>query len=124
MTKSLRARFNGNAKEFLDYVGIWGRQKAMDKYGIKSYTAISRFIEENTGDKNFGLYPVLGNNYSRNLAEELLDAFTNKLHALEAENKLLKEENKQLKIKLDYKETDIARRIEPRVYKLLKNCET
>ncbi len=76
MPQSLRSRFNGQAKEVVEYCRLWGRDKAMDKYGARDYIAFCRFIEGETGDPNFGLRPVLDGSGHSNWAEELLDAFT------------------------------------------------
>ena len=122
MPQSLRKRFNGNSDEVIEYTRLWGRFKAMGKYGVRDYLAFSRFVEEKTGDANFGFRPVLAGSSDRSWAEDLLDAFLQKVSKMETEKRGLEAEVKQLRLEIEYYKGQEAIRIEPRVQKVMALC--
>lgn len=121
--QSLKVRFNGKSQEVVDYAKTWGIWKAMDKYQVKDYLAFRKFMVAE-GEKDIPLSPVLGGIDSRSWAEDLLDAFTSKIHKMEAENLRLKEELHQLNIELEYHKGKQASLIEPKIQALLAVCRT
>lgn len=121
--KSLKARFNGNAKEVVEYTRVWGRFKAMDQYDVKDYIAFSRFIETETGDPHFGDNPTLADGDGGITVSKLLDAFINKALVWQAEKAKLQDEVDRLKTELEYRSHQNALQIEPRVEQLLNLCK-
>ena len=123
MPTSLKSRFNGNTPEVIDYARTWGISKAMDRYQVRDYIAFKNFLEEETGDKNWGLVPLLGKNGSGTWAEELLDAFTTKINKMEAEKQRLETELHSLKVELEYFKGQKAPGVEFRIQKALVACQ-
>jgi len=123
MPKSLKSRFNGNLQEVIDYAQTWGTFKAMDKYQVKDYLAFKEFLEGETGNQNFGLSPLLDKEMGRSWAEDLLDAFVNKIGKMEAEKQRLEIELHRLNLKVEYFQGHQARKLEPRIQEVLARCQ-
>jgi len=122
MPRSLKTRFNGNGDEVVDYTRLWGRYKAMEKYDVKDYLAFSKFIEGKTGDSNLGISPALGSKTDRSWADDMLDAFVNKVSKMEAEKQSLKEEIHRLRTELEYYKGSQAMRLQPKISQVMKAC--
>lgn len=123
MPQSLSKRFNGNAKDVIEYTRIWGQGKAMDKYEIKDYIAFTKFLKEKTGDEHFGIRPALSNSFRGDWAEDLLNAFTNKLLKMETELQELRERNHNLTVELEYHKAQAANHVEPKVREIMRLCQ-
>ena len=117
--KSVKERLTGQEKEVLKVAETYGRFQAMTKYGIKDYIAFSRWIEEETGDKNFGDNPKIRYTAGQSLGMQLMDAFLSKISHYEAQVKELREENEYLRLQL-IKENEHD---ELRAIALLSTCE-
>jgi len=50
MPKSLSLRFNGNTDEVVDYARRFGMGRAMLKFQVKDYLAMTRFLKEAGGE--------------------------------------------------------------------------
>jgi len=122
MAQSLRKRFNGNKEEVIEYTRLWGRHKAMDKYEVKDYLAFSKFIESETGDSNLGISTTLGGAGNNTWAEDLLDAFVNKVSKMEARKQQLESELHQTQLELEYYKGQQALRIEPKISQVMERC--
>ncbi len=122
MPVSLKARFNGNAKEVIEYCRVWGNFKAMEKYGVKDYVAFKKFIESETGNPNFGLNPELGSENSDNPFEGVLNAFLGKLHKMEAEKHSLLDELKRVKLELEYYKGQQSLKANSKVNEIMALC--
>lgn len=97
MPQSLKSRFNGNKEEVLAYTKTYGRGPAMRKYDIRTYTSFKDWLEEETGDENYGINPTIRPD-GQPLGDQVLNAFLKYvseskigLEALKAENELLRE---------------------------------
>ena len=123
MPRSLKSKFNGNTQEVIDYARTWGIHKAMDNFQVKDYLAFKRFLEGETGDKNTGISPLLGDRGNRSWAEDLLDAVLSKISKMETEKEYLKTELKRLNLELEYFKGCQAREIVPRVQEVLARCK-
>ena len=122
MPLSLKARFNGNKEEVIEYTRLWGRGKAMDKYGVKDYLAFSKFVEGETSNTNFGVSHTLGGAGNNTWAEDLLDAFVNKVSKMEARKQQLESELHQTQLELEYYKGQQALRIEPKISQVMERC--
>ena len=94
MPQSLRARFNGNSQEVIDYARRFGVWKCMDKYGIKDYIAWRRFAEEVGGDPDLGTVPTVPAD-PKNLAEALVEQFAVKIIAIQARAEKVHQEDQK-----------------------------
>lgn len=124
MSSSLKARFNGNAVEVIEYTKLWGRFKAMQKYEVCDYVAFSKWLEEETGDPNFGLVPEIRNESHHDLAEELLDAFTSKLSALQVDNVRLGKELTEARNQIEYYKGQNAIALEGKIKTVMAMCRS
>lgn len=122
MPASLKSRFNGNKEEVIEYTRLWGKGKAMDKYGVKDYLAFSKFIEGEIGDSNFGVSPMLSGAGNKTWAEDLLNAFVHKINQMEAQKQQLEKELHQAKLELEYYKGQQAMMIEPKVSQVIALC--
>ena len=122
MPQSLNSRFDGNAQEVISYAQTWGIFQAMEKYQVRDYLAFKRFLEEKTGNENFGLSPLLGGEVGRSWAEDLLDAFIGKISKMEAEKQHLETELHNVNLRLEYFQGVQAQRLAPRIQEVLARC--
>lgn len=123
MPVSLKSRLDGNKQEVLEHARIWGIYSAMDKYQVKDYVSFKRFLEDETGDKNFGLHPLLGSRGIGAWAEDLLDAILSKFEKMEAEKQYLVNALHQVTLELEYSKGHEAKRLEPRIQQILAKCQ-
>ena len=109
MPKSLSLRFNGNRDEVVEYARSFGIGRAMDKFGVKDYLAMTRFLKEAGGED------IVDNPMPNLNAETTIDQFlfkvTRAIARLETDNKRLREENEYLKVVLNEKREDILRKM-------------
>jgi len=122
MSEPIKSKLNGNRKEAIEYVRLYGRFQAMARYDVRDYVAFTKFIEEETGDPNFGLYPIFDTVPNQSWAESLLDAFLAKLSKMEIENHRLTEQVSILERDVDYYKTNLASRLEPRISQIMTLC--
>jgi len=122
MPTSLKRKFNGNKEEVIEYTRLWGRFKAMDKYEVKDYLAFSKFVEGETSNTNFGVSHTLGGSGGNTWAEDLLDAFVNKVSKMEVQKQRLESELHQTKLELEYYKGQQALRIEPKISQVMERC--
>ena len=123
--QSLKSKFNGNTKEALEYVRIFGREKARDHYGIgPGSLAFDNWIEEETHDKNFGLRPLLNDSANSFSMSNFLDTVTNKISALKAERDRLRGELHQARLEIDYLKAQEALLIEPKLQAVMAECQS
>ena len=117
--KSLHTRLDPIREEVLEYTKQQGRFKAMAKFEVKDYGRFSRWLEEVTGDAEFGFEASCRSLRGQSLLDELLEKFLAKVGKLEAENKRLREENSMLQWHLDQR-----REIhEEKVLAVIQACE-
>ena len=110
MPKSLSLRFDGNADEVVDYARTHTIWKAMDKFGVKDYFAMIKFLKER------GAEDIIDNPPMRYDAETVIDQFlfkvTRSIARLEADNHRLREENDFLKLRLGETQEDALTKME------------
>ncbi len=123
MSQSLSKRFNGNAKEVIEYTRTFGWMKAMEKYDVHCTIAWEKFLEKQTGNKNFGLYPLVNSQVSCLTAETLVDAMVNKVRQMETQEIQLRNELAQCKRELEYFKVQKALELEPKVQTLMGLCQ-
>ena len=102
--QSLHARLDPIKEEVLDVTKKRGRFKAMQRFGVADYKCFADWIEEVTNDPFFGLQPQISSDNSRDLLEDLLYAMLRKVAKLEAEKRVLEEENRFLRIDRDQRQ--------------------
>lgn len=88
--KSLHTRLDYRRDEVLKFAARFGQFRAMEEFEVKSYAQFSAWLEEVTGDENFGLHPALSLGSHKTLGEQLTDAFLHKVAQLQDENRRLK----------------------------------
>lgn len=123
MGKSYKARFDGNAKEVVEYCRAWGRFKTMDKYQLKDYPAFCQFLEDQTNNKDLGLHPILAGETGDIRAENLLNAFITRLGKADAKVAALEAELQQVKLQREYERGQRQIEIEARVQQILQLCK-
>jgi hypothetical protein len=123
MPQSLKVRFNGNKTEVLEYVRMWGRQKAMSKFEVRDYIAFSKFLEAETKDPGFGLRPLLGDSCNSFSMSNFLDTVVNKIDTLRKERDDARAELKQARLEIEYLRTQQALEIEPKLQQVMAECE-
>jgi len=95
--KSLHTRLDYQKDKVLEVTEIFGRHRAMDKFGVSSYDRFCNWLEEVTHDKNFGLNPKIRLDSGQTLGDQLVDAFVRKVAALATQNEALRQENEYFK---------------------------
>lgn len=95
--KSLHSRLDPIKEQVLAYTKNFGRFKAMQKFGVSTYTCFVNWLIDVTGDENFGLRPVFGCYNHQSLGDQLVEAFLHKIATLELENERLRKEIEQLR---------------------------
>ena len=104
MPKSLGLRFNGNTDEVVDYARTHSVWKAMDKFGVKDYLAMTRFLKEHGGEDIINNPPMHYD--SETVIDQFLFKVTRSIARLETDNRRLREENEYLKLRLGEKQED------------------
>lgn len=119
--QSLTRRFNGNAKEVIEYARIWGRSKTAYHYKT-SYDAMCRFLENKTGDPSFALFPSLTVTDGHNWAEDLLDAFIGRLHAMETHLETVTKERDHYRLQTEYLKGQQTSQVELKIGNVMALC--
>lgn len=105
--KSLKARFDGNCQAVVEYAGKFGIHKAMDKFGVRDYLAMRRFLYGETGEENFGIRSQLSGlsgSGGRNILDQFLEKFADYVVRKQAQLKTKDERIEFLERKLEYYE--------------------
>jgi len=97
----LRTRLDEIKDEVLEYTKQRGRFKAMGKYQVRDYGCFSRWLEEVTGDPEFGFEAASRTLRGEDLLDTLLEKFLAKVAKLEAKVKALEQDNKMLQWHFD-----------------------
>ena len=122
--QSLKSKFNGNKGEVIEYTRVWGRFKAMEKFGVRDYIAFSKFIQEETEDEIFGLHPLLHEADNTLDLKHLLLTITDTISTLRKERDEAREQLKQERLKTEYLRTQQALEIEPLLQAVMAECQT
>ncbi len=123
MGKSLKARFNGNSQEVVEYARNFGILRAMDHYGVKDYLAMVKFLEETAPSQHFEIARHDPDSFGRPDAfDKLLEAMLRKYSALETRIAKQDAENHELKTELDYYKAIRWREASGPVQAVLKEC--
>ena len=100
-------------KEVLNEVEVWGWGKTMRDFDIKTDSAMSRLMEEWTGNPDFSISPKINIPYGQDLGtlivNAMLDSYTKLLKLLEEERKRVHFLEEQLKLH----HTESVRKAEP-----------
>lgn len=99
--KSLHTRLDPQKEAVLSVTEKFGRFRAMDEFGVKDYPGFCKWIEETTGNENFGLNPKIRLNGHQTLGDQLVDAFLCKVAQLQTQNKQLGERIRFLEWQLE-----------------------
>ena len=118
MPQSLKSRFNGNKEEVLAYTKTYGRGPAMRKYDIRTYTSFKDWLEEETGDENYGINSIIHPD-GQPLGDQVLNAFLQYVAKSKAEFKALREENESLREQLRIRGLENQKR----AVQILQACE-
>lgn len=109
--KSIHTRLDHQKDKVLKVTELLGRPTAMREFEVADYVCFSNWIEEVTGDKNFGIYPKIRFDGRENFTNQLAIKVIRKLLDLQDENKELHKEVQALRAQLsgdghvDYQET-------------------
>jgi hypothetical protein len=111
MGKSLESRLNGNKQEFIRDIGLHGDWTALELWkeklgGYSSYIGLRKFIEEETGDSNYGINPSGGISNHQSTFKKFIAAWSEFYSQLSSENKQLRAENEALKRELKIREAE------------------
>lgn len=99
--KALHKRLDHQKEAVLAVTRRFGRSRAMQKFQVNDYLCFSRWLEEVTGDENFGLRPEISLDTRQTLGDQLVAAFLRKVARLQAENEELRERVEYLESQLD-----------------------
>ena len=99
--KSLHTRLDPIQDEVLEYTKQQGRIKAMRKYQVGDYKCFAGWLEEATGDPQFGFESSSRALRGEDILDTLLEKFLAKVAKLEAKVKALEQENKMLQWHFD-----------------------
>ena len=94
--QSLKAKFNGNCQEVLDFIGTYGVFAGMTKYQVKDYAAMRNWLKEVTGDENFGISPKFDTYPGETAFDKLAKALCKTIWEVMADNERLQKENKAI----------------------------
>ena len=82
--KSYHTRLDPIKEKVLRHTETFGQFQAMSKFKVPSYDCFIRWLEEVTGDKNFGIHPKISLDGHKTLGDQLVEAFLRKVADLEA----------------------------------------
>lgn len=117
--RSLHTRLDEQKQAVLEEAKAFGRFQAMSRFGVSDYVCFSKWIEEVTGNADYGIHPTLACGNSGSLGDQLVAAFLRKVSVLEAENEKLRQQARMLEWQLDRAEE--KGRIQ--ALAILKKCE-
>ena len=128
MPKSLESRLNGDGDKFIKDVEIYGSEEALRNWqgrlgGYHDYISLRNFLEKKTGNRNFGIRATLGGTGNSSLAEDLLDAFVNKIRQMEAQKQSLETELRQVKLELKYAKGQQSLKTSPKIMEVMALCQ-
>ncbi len=89
--KSVKARLAEHQEAVLDVTRTFGRFRAMEQFHVSDYACFSKWLQEVTGDENFGINPKIKLDNHQSLGDQIVDAFLHKVAQLESENERLKQ---------------------------------
>lgn len=120
MAQSIRNRLNGQKAEFLRDIKWFGKYETLDMWrdrlgDYKGY-GLEDFLEEETGNRNFGLNPEVNLYGGTDAFDKFVSALKRlmaKYEALDADNKFLREKNEKLERLLKLKALQDNQRIMP-----------
>ena len=92
----IATRLEGREAEVIEYTRTYGRFKSMVHFEISSFDRWVIYLENLTGEKNFGANPLIKSAPSGELGSELLDAFLCKLATVLEANVALRAKVKRL----------------------------
>jgi len=109
MGKALRNRLDGNKEEFLKDVENHGSIEALELWeerldGYKSYIGLKQFLQEETGDPDYGNKPRSQD--TMGTFKKFIIAFSEVYTRISSENQRLREENEALKRELKIREVE------------------
>jgi len=99
--KSLHVRLDPQKEAVLDLTRKFGRFKAMAEFGVSDYVCFAKWLEEVTGNENFGLNPQISLNGRQTLGDQLVTSFLRKVAQLQAQNEELRDRVKDLNWQLE-----------------------
>ncbi len=99
--KSLHARLDDQKDQVLRVVEAFGVFRAMDQFAVSSYDRFRIWLQETTGDGDYGLRPKISPRSGETLGDQLVAAFLLKVAALEADNTRLKQQVDGLRWQLE-----------------------
>jgi hypothetical protein len=114
MAKSYETRLNGNTQQFIEDVGVLGVWGAMEKYGLKDYLSVRKFILDKGKDENYGLNPKLGPYYRGGLKailQELVASFADYAIRKDKRIELLERQLEAYRDSQEKTETEIANEV-------------
>ena len=117
MAQSLRKRFEGKEGEVIEYAKTFGLYKAADRFDT-GLLSMRDFLETQTGNPDFGVNPTFNAEAGNLTAAKLVDAFTDKICKLQAENQNLRERLNQLLFELQARKVQDSMYIEPKIQRL------
>ena len=98
--RSLHKRLDPQKEAVLQVAATFGRWKAMRDFKVSDYLCFHKWLEEVTGDENYGLHPAISLNGGQTLGDQVVAAFLEAVLALKTENQKLHEEVEHLKWQL------------------------
>lgn len=117
--RSLHDRLDPIKSEVLECLEKYGWGECYARGYFRDYIAAQRWVEETTGNPNFGSNPRLPVGNVQSLLDRTLDTFIRKLADLKTENARLMARNKYLEAQLSVRERDQVERL----FALQKACE-
>lgn len=98
--RSLHERLDHQKDRVLKVTTLFGRFQAMGEFEVESYDCFCKWLEEVTGDENFGLSPKIRLNGGQTFLNQLAVKVMRTLLDLQAENAELRKANRELKRQL------------------------
>ena len=92
MAVALRKRLADQKDELLRYTKLYGRYRAMDKFGVADSLAFDRLLMEWTNDEHYGDSPQIALETRHSVGDQLVEAILRKINLLTEQNKQLKEQ--------------------------------
>ena len=121
---SLKARFNGNSREVVQYARDFGILAAMEEYQVKDYVAMHNYLKEHAPDETFQTTKVDVDSYAGPDAfDKFCKAVLRTYSKMESANQTLADENAELKKQNNYYKAIKWRETRPVVQAVLQYCK-